>query len=138
MENFLIKDPETKAYKRNVLVNPWITPGIIASIKKKQHYYKMWNRTRDLKNRHGDAASYLTYKNYRKLLKSIIAMAKIRYYCKKFECVKGNTKKMWALINELRGKNKPKLKASILINNKIVTDKNEISNGFNKFFSSIA
>ena len=137
-ENFLIKDPETETSKRNVLVNPWITPGIIASIKKKQHYYKMWNRTRDRKNRHGDAASYLTYKNYRKLLKSIIAMAKRRYYCKKFECVKGDTKKTWALINDLRGKDKPKLKASILINNKIVTDKNEISNGFNKFFSSIA
>ena len=47
-------------------------------------------------------------------------------------------KKTWALINELRGKTKTNIKASFVIDGKLVSDKREISNGFNVFFSSIA
>ena len=47
-------------------------------------------------------------------------------------------KKTWQLINELRGKTKSKIKSSFIIDGKLVTDKREISNSFNIFYSSIA
>jgi hypothetical protein len=52
--------------------------------------------------------------------------------------VKGNMKKTWALINELRGKTRSSIKASFFIDGNLVKDKREISNGFNIFFSSNA
>ena len=78
------------------------------------------------------------YKDFRKELRKIIKLAKKNYYCKKFENFKGNIKKTWQLINELRGKSKTDIKASFIIDEQIVTGRREISNGFNIFFSSIA
>lgn len=48
------------------------------------------------------------------------------------------TSKTWDLINELRGKCKKSIGASFIIDGKIVTERREIENGFNIFFSSIA
>ena len=42
------------------------------------------------------------------------------------------------MINELRGKCKNDIKASFIIDGRVVTERREISNGFNTFFSSIA
>ena len=47
-------------------------------------------------------------------------------------------KKTWELINDLRGKNKKKISSCFKIDGKLVEDKREIADGFNKFFSSIA
>ena len=47
-------------------------------------------------------------------------------------------KKTWQLINELRGKIKHKNKTSFKIDGQLVQNKRIISNGFNKYFTSIA
>ena len=73
-----------------------------------------------------------------KKLKGILNYAKKQFYSKKFASVQGNMKKTWALINELRGKTKTNIKASFIIDGKLVEDKREISNSFNIFFSSVA
>ena len=65
-------------------------------------------------------------------------MQKKQFYCRKFASVQGNMKKTWALINELRGKIKHNIKASFVIDGKLVNDKRQISDGFNLFFSSVA
>ena len=41
---FLI-DPEEVKSRRNRLVNPWITSGIIASINTKEFLYREWKKT---------------------------------------------------------------------------------------------
>ena len=138
-DNFLMDDSTSTKSKRNALSNPWITPGIIASINKKHNlYYKQWNRSRTSKNRAGNHDLYMKYKDFRSRLKNVINHAKKLFYCKKFEKIKGNMKKTWQLINELRGKTKSKMKSSFIIDGKLVMDKREISNGFNIFYSSIA
>ena len=60
-----------------------------------------------------------------------------KYYCSKFAKVKGNIKKTWELINELRGKSKSSIKASFMINGKIVEDRREIAQEFNIFFPQL-
>ena len=136
--NFKVDNTIFGKSKRNRLLNPWITNGIVVSVRKKSYYYKRWKKTCTKHNLHGDITLYLMYKDFRKELRKIIKLAKKNYYCKKFENFKGNIKKTWQLINELRGKSKTDIKASFIIDEQIVTGRREISNGFNIFFSSIA
>ena len=65
-------------------------------------------------------------------------MQRKKFYYKKFEKVQGNIKKTWELINELRGKLKSNIKASFVIDGKVVVNRREIAQEFNIFFSSIA
>ena len=135
---FKVDEQEFKKSRRNFYVNPWITPGIIASVRKKHLYYKLWKKTKSKDNLEGDNAFYLRFKSYRRYLKKVIKLAKNNFYCKKFNSVQGDLKKTWALINELRGHVKQNIKASFVINGKLVEDRREISNEFNKFFASVA
>ena len=137
-ENFRINEEGFKKSRRNILVNPWITPGIIASINKKHFLHKRWKKSVTKQNKVGDNELHMIFKNFRKKLKGVIKYAKKQFYSKKFASVQGNMKKTWALINELRGKTKLNIKASFVIDGELVRDKRQISNGFNMFFSSVA
>ena len=137
-KNFLIESESFKRSKRNMISNPWITPGIIASVKRKEFLYKQWKKTISKENLLGDTELYLIFSKFRRELKHVIKYAKKLYYCRKFSKVSGNMKQTWALINELRGKSKTSIKSLFKINGELVKDKREISNGFNMFFSSIA
>jgi len=137
-ETFKIETENFTQSRRNIFVNPWITPGIIASVGTKEFYYKQWKKSTNKANILGDEKLYQVYKDFRKKLKHVIRCAKKLYCCRRFEKVSGNMKKTWALINELRGKSKTKIKASFFIDGNLVKDKRTISNGFNMFFSSIA
>ena len=135
---FRVDEQEFKKSKRNFYVNPWITPGIIASITKKHLYYRLWKKTQTKDNLDGDNAFYIRFKRYRKYLKKVIKLAKKTFYSKKFNGVQGDLKKTWNLINELRGKSKQNIKASFVINGELVEDRRKISNEFNNFFASVA
>ena len=124
--------------KRNRLVNPWITGAIITSVQTKIYFYKEWKKTCDENNPLGSLEFYERYKEYRKVLRQSIKNAKKLYYSKRFNIAAGNIKKTWKLTNELRGKSKANIKASFIIDGNMVTDRREIADGFNTFFSSIA
>ena len=131
--------PQTaQTSKRNKFVNPWITPGIIASVNRKNFLYKKWKKSITKTNKDGNHAFYLDYSNFRRKLKKIIKHAKKLYYGRKFESYNGNIKKTWQLINELRGKSKHSTKPSFMINGNLVQNRRVISNQFNKYFTSIA
>jgi len=135
---FKVDEENFKKSRRNVFTNPWITPGIISSVSRKEFLYKQWKKSCNNEHTLGEHALYTDYSNFRKKLKHVIKNAKQMYYSKKFSKVHGNMKKTWSLINELRGKAKSSIKASFFIDNNLVVDKRKISNGFNLFFSSIA
>ena len=102
-ECFKNEDGSVKKSRWNFYVNPWFTPGIKSSIRKKHSYYKLWK-----KSKHKDKAQaqiettkayYEKYKSYRRYFKRIIKGAKRNYYSKKFENAQGNLKKTWSLVN---------------------------------------
>ena len=136
--SFRVDEQKFKSSRRNFYVNPWITPGIIASIKKKHMYYKLWKKTQTKNDFNGNVDLYNKFKCYRKYLKKLIKLAKKNFYSKKFNSVQGDMKKTWSLINELRGKVNQNIKASFFINGQMVEDKRKISNEFNNFFASVA
>ena len=138
MDDCFVVPPKALVSKRNKFANPWITPGIIASVNKKNFLYVKWKKSATKTNKDGNHTYYLNYSNFRRKLKHIIKAAKRLYYGNKFNSYNGNIKKTWQLINELRGKTKQSTKPSFMIDGNLVQDRRSISNHFNKYFTSIA
>ena len=95
-----------KETKRTPLNNPWITESITEAVVKKHELRKEWTDTIDESNKSGDEALHKTFTDYRRVLKHVINTAKHSYTCNKIMENKGNSKKTWQIINELRGKSK--------------------------------
>ena len=127
-----------KITKRNPNCNPWITDSIINSIENKQNLYKYWKKTCSKKCPKGNPTAYINYKNYRRCLSKIIKHAKSKHYHIKIENHKGDPKKTWEVINQVRGKNKRTMKPQFVINNERILNRRAIANAFNEYFSSIA
>jgi hypothetical protein len=124
--------------KRNNVTNPWITHGLINSIEKKRRLYVEWNDTCTLDNPDGDLIKKATYKKYNTFLKLAIDSAKSSLMANKFEKCKGNSKKTWKLINEIRGKSKAVTKDDFIIDGQRVTCRRIIDSKFNEYFTSLA
>ena len=52
-------DGKFKPSKRNRLLNPWITTGVIAAIDRKNHLYKMWKKSKTKNNKSGSETAYM-------------------------------------------------------------------------------
>ena len=135
-KNCKLEKPKTT--KRTPLNNPWITDSIIEAVNKKHELKKEWKDTINKKTPDGDPNLYQKFSLYRKILKAIIKTAKSNYRCNQINECKEDKKKTWKIINELRGKNKQKIKPLFDINNEKVIERRVIANEFNKYFNSIA
>ena len=113
-----------KISRRNNITNPWITEGIILSVKNKQKLYKVWKKSKNKNQPDGDKILYNKFSDYRKYLKNVIKEAKSTFYCKKIIESDGDRKKMWKTINEIRGKRKSDLK--FFINNLSISEDNAL------------
>ena len=78
---------------------PWITNGILRSIKRKHRMYKVAVHTLNTRKK-------IIYNDYKNRLTSIIRASKAEYYSRLFYSVKGDMVKTWREINNLLGKNK--------------------------------
>ena len=128
----------TKVSKRNRIQSPWITSALINSIAKRDRLYKNWKRSTSKICKSGDPRLYEEYRTYRNKLFNIIKYAKKNHYTRAFQNSSGNLKQTWAIINELRGKVKTPVSSFFTFGNTTVTDKKQIANKFNTYFSSIA
>jgi hypothetical protein len=131
-------DPKKMKSKRNHLMNPWITPGIVKSVKHKNYLYKKWKKSVDKRNQLGNETLYQNFKEYRKTLKATIKSAKQFHYSQKFKAAQGDMKKTWKIINEVRGKGVSSCKSSFIVGGELVNDRRKIANEFNKFFTTLA
>ena len=127
-----------KTTKRNSVTNPWITTGLIKSINEKNNLFKKWKKSINNKNKNGNAALHEEYKTKCKILKGAIRRAKQKYYFNSFTKHKGDKKKTWKIINELRGKKSENIKASFSIDNERIICRRIIADKFNNYFVSIA
>ena len=127
IDEFFKLDSPRKS-KRNRKNNPWITDGLIISIHHKAELYMEWDDTRSKKCPDGDTKLHQKYSDYRRSLKHTINAAKEKYYGRKFEQNKGNFKKTWEIVNELRGKKKSGVKPEMIIDNEKISNRRVIAN----------
>ena len=86
---------------------------------------------------------YNTLKNnlhvFNCILKKTIREAKIKYYNKLFTKYKGDIKKTWQTISDIICKLNGKRKTlhTIIVDSRVIKDKEEIRNKFNDFFANI-
>ena len=148
-ESFPVK--KVKITKYNTKLNPWITYGLLNSIKKKDILYKKMIKT----NR--NAPSYVKkvkkYNDFVKILNKLIRKTKRDYYVCEFNKYANDCKNTWKLINEAVGR---KIKKHELPNyfNKVISyndtatnekqtveikivDEKAIANEFNQYFANI-
>ena len=128
-KHFPIKTFSVKPSTRN---NPWITPGILKSIKRKNKLYRAKLQNYNEKNREA-------FRNHRNKLNHLIRFTKKEYYNKLIIKAHGNLKAIWEIINEIMNKRRKQIKcpSSIVYNEKYFDSKFDIANIFNRFFTNV-
>jgi hypothetical protein len=111
---------------------PWLTKGLLKSIKKKNRLYKQFIKT-------PNSIRESRYKIFRNKLTHVIRKAKRSYYESKFESAKNDLKLTWKLINEVINKrnNKPSIPTRFLSDNETLTDPTKIAERFCSFFTNV-
>ena len=123
---------KTPQSKRRQLKKPWITAGILKSIKPK---HKLFNSSFLSK----DPDKVKTYKKFNNKLNKIKETAKKNYFKQQFEMNKSNLKAIWKLIGMLinRKKNRTQTLSKIVYHNKSYTGKQNICNVLNGCFTNV-
>ena len=73
-----------------------------------------------------------------KATEKIIDTAKKKYNTGKILECNGDSKKVWQIINNVRGKQNKELKPNFVINNELIINRRIIANEFNEYFISLA
>ena len=116
---------------------PWITNGILTSIKNKDKLYHRYIKTKDKNVR---ATIHNEYKAVKNRINVLIHYSKKDYYSKYFSQYSNDIKKVWqgikGIINiKTKDQNSPNC---IEVKKDLVTDNTQISNEFNDYFSNVA
>ena len=123
---FLIK---VKHISLKKLRKPWISTGILTSIKTKSRYFNLFKL---------GIIVDLTNRRYRNCLNSVIRNAKKNYYIKTFNSCQNNTKKTWCLVNQLLSKKSEASSGrSIVVDYDEISSTYEIAEQINKHFANI-
>ena len=118
--------------KQKQLKKPWLTRGILKSVKRKQKMYRTHFLSKDLQ-KIGD------YKRYANMLTYLKNKSKTDYYCMQFSKYRDNLKQTWKLIGTLvkrktKGQSYP---ARIIYNKKAFTQQADIAELFNNYFVNV-
>ena len=116
----------------NRFSSPWLSPGLLKSINKKNRLYKEFIRS-------PTSSSERRYKTYKNKLNHLIRIAKCQHYDTKLESAKNDLRTTWKLLNEVINKRKSKspLPSSFQSEGKTITDPVEIADRFCKYFTNI-
>ena len=119
--------------KMKQLNKPWLTQGLLKSIKRKQKMSKSHFFSKN-------SMKIKEYKQYSNLLNKMKAKAKDKYYNQYFQLYKENLKETWKLIGTIikrKAKVKSNCSSRIIRNSKIYTNELDIANQFNQHFTTI-
>lgn len=124
--------PKSTRFKKQQR-KPWITNGILKSIRTKNSLLKKFIKTKD-------DFWFQRYKLFRNTLNRVIKLSKQNYYSSYFKDFRKDSKKVWKGINEILNRNTVKSSQIIKLNTegKLVSGDKKIANTFNTFFTNIA
>ena len=112
---------------------PWISKGLLTSIKAEQKLYKSNFFSKD-------PEKVQKYKQYSNLLNQLKTKSKNDYYNQHFQLYQSNLKETWKLIGTLikrKTKGQPNSPTRLMINNKHYTKPNDVAEQFNHHFINV-
>ena len=130
--------PKTVTFRRyKHKVNPWMTHGILNSIKSRDILYKKLHRLNP--NTLEFSSTDTNLKTFNRILNKAIRQAKSSYYNCLFAKYKSDTKKTWETLHSVMNitKNKQNFPNFFRVNNTTISHKEEIAQNFNQFFVNI-
>ena len=118
--------------KKKLFSKPWITNGMLQSIKNKQKMYRTHFFSKN-------TTKVLEYKKYSNKLNKILNQAKREYFNNRFEQCKYNIKLIWKMIGTIidRKTKGQTLPTKIRSSNKDFKQKKDIANQFNNYFINV-
>ena len=127
----LLKQLSRKTIKN--MAKPWITPGIRASLKIKNNFYKRYINTRS-------PYYFSKFKLYRNRLNRLIKISKRDYYNNYFTINNKNMKNIWRRIKQIISI-KPRvgggIPSQIIEEGSVLSDSTSIAQSFNIFFANV-
>ena len=115
--------------KRNFVNTPWITLAVAKSCKMKNKLHNKWIAARGRLN---ETQAKHDFKAYRAKLRDIIRTQKSIYFEKRFNNCRGDIKKCWKVLNEIRNKRKKlTFPRYINFNGNLITQRRIIIEKFN-------
>ena len=137
-KNKYLPTKKKKFNKHKHRLSPWITAGIVKSIKIRDLMY------RNLKLLSPESEHYepakINLKTYKCILQKSIRAAKFSHYAKEFEKYKSDSRKTWMHIKDIinKGKTHRSLPKYFISNdNNVYTESYDIANKFNEFFTAV-
>jgi len=142
---------QVKITKYNTKYSPWITQGLLNSIKKRDSLYKKLVKTKP------ENPSYeikkMKLKDHKVLLTKLIRKTKQDYYSSQFKKFSNDCKNTWKLLNQVAGRKAKKTELPSIFKQKIAGPKEEskqnypleiifdtdqsIADEFNKYFANV-
>ncbi len=119
--------------ERKMFNKPWITKGIMKSIKTKKKLYRMVLND-------SSKVSWEDYKKYRNKLTHTIENSKRIHFSYKVKASKSNPKKLWQTLNSiinLKGKRNANHVNSLNDGDAVIDKPIDISNHLNNFFTNV-
>lgn len=110
--------------------NPWITPGLLHSISKKE------NMRRKLKSQPSNSSLKTRLKRYSNLLSMLLKRAKREYYEKQIDKNGNDTRKNWQLIKKFLNSSETTCLSKITVDGRSLTEPLDIANAFSDTFAS--
>ena len=132
--------PTVRLTKRqlNFKLKPWITPGIIKSISKRDTFYHKFIKAKSPETK---ARFSTLFKSYRNRIVELCRQSKSNHFTRYFNRNAKNMHKIWSGIGDLINlkSGKPASPISISISKtEVSSDPETVSNCFNDYFTSIA
>ena len=129
-----LKKISNKRFK--LMFKPWITGGILKSLKKRRDLHNRFIRAKTTDNKE---ILFNRFKVYRNMLVTLIRKSKQNYFNKYFSDNIKNLRETWKGIKNIiqMKNNADSLPTCILNNGFSITDPTQIANSFNDYFSSI-
>lgn len=117
-----------KLSRRNKIIKPWITPGLIKCMRNRDRMHKKANKAPD------NLILQKIYKRYRNFCNNLLKKIKREYDKKLIEKAGKNNKKIWEAIKTITYTKKSKSSANNLLNN---NETQKSINDINNYFANI-
>ena len=117
--------------RQKCISKPWITTDLKNLIRRKNKLYVIFNKRPTLLNE-------IRYKSLKRTVRKVLRQSQRDYYHRQIEENSNNIKKTWEILNSLLGRTTRKGQVTELkIDNRTITNPQEIVNNLNNHFSNI-